>query len=66
MENLERSAFSLIHNSILYKKAEEIINESIGEPGFFAWIEMPNGEKINLPEGSKIRTINYAIATTEE
>ncbi len=61
MEGFDQALLATIHNGALYKKATELLNSSIGEKGFHIWIDLPDGSQFVLPEGSKIRTMNYTM-----
>lgn len=66
MEGFGPAMFAVIHNGNLYNRATDLLNSSIGEDGFAIWIDLPDGEQFVLPKGSKIRTMNYAMAIKEE
>ena len=52
-------AFSVaIHNGNLYQNAVNLLNNNIGEVGFHLWVELPNGEQITIPKGSKLKFAN--------
>lgn len=52
-------AFAIaIHNGNLYQKAVNLLNDNIGEDGFHLWVELPSGEKMIIPEGSKLKFAN--------
>ena len=52
-------AFSVaIHNGNLYQNAVNLLNDNIGEDGFYLWVELPNGEQIVIPKGSKLKFVN--------
>lgn len=51
-----------IHNGNLYQKAVNLLNDNIGEDGFHLWIELPNGEQIVFPKGSKLKFANITPA----
>ena len=62
-------AFSVaIHNGNLYQKAVNLLNDNIGEDGFHLWVELPDGEQIVIPKGSKLKFVNitYAIKSNGE
>lgn len=66
MKGFGEAMFAVAHNGMLYQKATNLLNSSIGEDGFAIWIDLPDGEQFVLPKGSKIRTLNYAMAIKEE
>lgn len=66
MKGFEEAMFAVTHNGMLYQKATDLLNSSVGEDGFAIWIDLPDGKQFVLPKGSKIRTLNYAIAIKEE
>lgn len=52
-------AFSVaIHNGNLYQEAVGLLNDHIGEDGFYLWVELPNGEKMAISKGSKLKFAN--------
>ena len=56
-------AFSVaIHNGNLYQNAVNLLNNNIGEVGFHLWVELPNGEQIAIPKGSKLKFANITPA----
>lgn len=60
------SAFvALVHNGNLYAKATDLLNNSIGEPGFHLWIDLPDGSQFVVPKGSKLHTLNYIPITND-
>ena len=56
-------AFSVaIHNGNLYQNAVNLLNDNIGEDGFHLWVELPNGEQMLIPKGSKLKFANITPA----
>ena len=56
-------AFSVaIHNGNLYQNAVNLLNDNIGKDGFYLWVELPNGEQIVIPKGSKLKFVNITTA----
>lgn len=56
-------AFSVaIHNGNLYQRAVNLLNDNIGEDGFYLWVELPNGEQMVIPKGSKLKFANITPA----
>lgn len=47
-----------IHNGNLFREAVNLLNDNIGEDGFYLWVELPNGEKMVIPKGSKLKFAN--------
>lgn len=47
-----------IHNGNLFQKAVNLLNDNIGEDSFYLWVELPNGEQMVIPKGSKLKFVN--------
>lgn len=47
-----------IHNGNLFQKAVNLLNNNIGVDGFHLWVELPNGEQMAIPKGSKLKFAN--------
>lgn len=57
-----------IHNGNLYQEAVNLLNDNIGEKGFYLWVELPSGEQMVIPKGSKLKfaSITPVIKSKDE
>ena len=59
MSELGSAFVALVHNGNLYSKATDLLNSSIGEPGFHIWVDLPDGSQLVIPKGSTLHTLSY-------